>query len=71
MVNASNSNVGYVYLTTINQSSLDINFGLPFIVSGVNTYTLSVYLELINNCGSNTTVTTSRSSFFDSVIKTF
>jgi hypothetical protein len=71
-INGSNFATNPVFLTFENQASTTITFNLPFTATGTSVCTLSVYLELINNCNSTqTTISTSGSGFFDTVQKTF
>ena len=72
LINNANTNLSPIYLSFVNQSSMTFNFTLPYGISGNSSCDFLVFLELINNCNpTQTTITTSGSSFFDSVQKTF
>ena len=73
-IDSLNNNPNPVIITTVLQSQLTLQFNMPFNTTSVpnSNCSLSVYLELINNNFSTlTTITTTGSSFFDSVQKTF
>ena len=74
IIDSLNNNPNPIIITSILQSQLTLQFNMPYNTSTVplSNCSLSVYLELINNNNSTlTTITTSGSSFFDSVQKTF
>ena len=69
-----NYNPNPIIITSVSQSQLSLQFNMPYNTTSVpnSNCSLSVYLELINNCNSTqTTISTSGSSFFDSVQKDF
>jgi len=73
-IDSLNNNPNPVIITSVLQSQLSLQFNMPYNTTSVpnSNCALSVYLELINNNNSTlTTITTSGSSFFDSVQKTF
>ena len=74
IIDSLNNNPNPIIITSILQSQLTLQFNIPYNTTSVplSNCSLSVYLELINNNNSTlTTITTSGSSFFDSVQKNF
>ena len=73
ITDATNNNPNPISITTINQTSLTLVFSLPYNSTGVpnSNCSLSVFLELINNCNPTQTTITTTATFFDSVQKTF
>jgi hypothetical protein len=72
LLNVSNKNDNPIFITSVNQTSLTLNLGLPYqgLTAPSNNCSISVYLELINTC-SGTTITTGNTTFFDSIVKNF
>ena len=73
-IDSLNTNPNPIIITSVSQSQLSLQFNMPYNTTTVpnSNCSLSVYLELINNNNSTlTTITSSGSTFFDSVQKTF
>lgn len=72
ILDGTNRNVNPIFITSVNQTSLTLNLGLPYqgITAPSNNCSISVYLELINTC-SGTTISTGNTAYFDSIVKNF